>query len=104
MPKVIRLIISNTETASPWLVVIGYWFVSNLLPITTAFGGFRLESLRRDDIRGDALYHRRVVDTAVVAVPEVQLSWVTPCSASERLNVGTQLWSRQSSFGDARLL
>ena len=36
-------------------------------------------------------------------VPEVQLLWVTPRSASERLNVGTQLQRYPSSFGDARL-
>ena len=50
-----------------------------------------------------ARYCSRVVDTAAVAVPEVQLLWVTPRSASERLNVGTELLRYISSFGDARL-
>ena len=37
--------------------------------------------------RQDAsLNHCRVVDTAVVAVPEVQRLWVTPGSTSERFN------------------
>ena len=45
----------------------------------------------------------RVVDTAAAAVPEVQLSWVTPCSASETLSVGHRGRSVISSFGDARL-
>ena len=63
-----------------------------------------------DDVRSSAHYLERcntgcsrVVDTAVVAVPEVQLLWVTPRSASERLNVGTELLRYLSSFGDARL-
>ena len=50
-----------------------------------------------------ARYRSRVVDTAAAAVPEVQLLWVTPRSASERLNVGTVLLRYPSSFGDARL-
>ena len=50
-----------------------------------------------------ARYRSRVVDTAAVAVPEVQLLWVTPRSASKRLNVGTVLLRYPSSFGDARL-
>ena len=35
--------------------------------------------------RWQARVHSRVVDTAAAAVPEVQLLWVTPCSASEML-------------------
>ena len=53
--------------------------------------------------RQQARDRSRVVDTAAAAVPEVQLLWVTPCSASETLSVGHRGRTNISSFGDARL-
>ena len=86
--------------------------IPNTRPRPTRLQRFASSSYLRhdDDVYPSAHYLERcntgcsrVVDTAAVAVPEVQLLWVTPRSASERLNVGTELLRYLSSFGDARL-